>query len=183
MSISRDDALAALHDVERAEARSLDTRVYRNGGIQLIGWGVVWMIGYGLEGFQPHWAGIVWPVLVLAGVVFSFMVVRLRVTRPAASVGWRWAVTGLGICLFFMGTYAVFPVSSSASAAAFPALVVAFAYAMLGGWRFTRFLLIAAVVFVLTMVGVFYLRPVLDYWLAVVGGGSLVLGGAWLMRA
>ncbi len=33
------------------------------------------------------------------------------------------------------------------------------------------------------MIGVFYLRPVLDYWLAVVGGGALVLGGAWLMRA
>lgn len=183
MSISRDDALAALHDVERAEARSLDAQVYRSSGIQLIGWGVVWMIGYGLEGLRPQWSGLAWPVLVLAGVVFSFMVVRRRVGRPAASVGWRWAVTGLGICLFFMGTYTVFPVSSPASAAAFPALVVAFAYAMLGGWRFTRFLLIAAAVFVLTMVGVFYLRPIIEFWLAGVGGGALVLGGLWLMKA
>ena len=183
MSISRNDALAALHDVERAEARSLDARVYRTSGIQLIGWGVVWMVGYGLGGLQPRWAGVAWPLLLLAGVVFSFMAVRLRVNSGRASVGWRWAVTGLGICLFFMGTYAVFPLSSPASAAAFPALVVAFAYAVLGGWRFTRFLLIAAAVFILTMVGVFYLRDVLDYWLAVVGGGALVLGGAWLMRA
>ncbi len=183
MSISRDDALEALHEVERAKARSLNARVYRATGVQLIGWGVVWVIGYGLAGFRPHWSGIAWPLLILVNVIFSFMVVRRRVGRPSAALGWRWTVTGLCICLFFMGTYTVFPATSASSAAAFPALVVAFAYAMLGGWRFTRFLAIGGGLFVLTMIGVLYVRPLLDYWLAVVGGGALVLGGAWLMRA
>lgn len=182
MNISRDDALAALDDVERAEARSLDARVYRTGGLQLIGWGVVWMIGYGLEGLRPQWAGVTWPVLVLAGVVFSFVVARLRRGKSRA-VGWRWAVTALSVVLFFWGTYTLFPVVPRASADAFPALVLAFAYAVAGGWRFTRFLWIAAALFVLTMAGVFYMRSVIDIWLAVVGGGALVLGGAWLTRA
>ena len=182
MTISRDDALAALSDVERAEARSLDARVYRTSGIQLIGWGVVWLIGYGLNGVRPDWAGVTWAVLVLAGCLFSFAVVR-RQHRRARSDGWRWIVNGLSIGLFFMGTYAVFGVFTPAAASAFPALVLAFAYAVVGGSRFTRFLVIGGALFALTLVGFFYLRPVLDYWLAVVGGGALVLGGAWLMRA
>ena len=182
MAISRNDALAALHDVERAEARSLDARIYRTSGIQLIVWGVIWVIGYGLEGLKPHWAGLAWPVLVLVGVVANFAVSR-RSGRKGAAVGWRWAVTGLSVMLFFGGTYTVFAAASPAAGSAFPALVLAFAYAVLGGWRFTRFLLIAAALFVLTMVGFFYLRPVIDFWLAIVGGGALVLGGAWLMRA
>ncbi len=182
MSMSRNDALAALSDVERAEARSLDARVYRNSGIQLIGWGVIWMIGYGLEGLKPYWAPIVWPVLVVAGVVFCFVVVRRSGTRRRTS-GWRWAVTGFSVGLFFWGTYTLFPPTAPAPAAAFPALVLAFAYAVVGGWRFTRFLVIAAALFGLTMVGVFYLPSVIDFWLAAVGGGALVLGGAWLMRA
>ena len=182
MSISRTDALAALHEMERAEARSLDTRVYRNVGVQLIGWGVVWMVGYGLSGFRPQWASLVWPVADLAGVAFSFLVVRRHGARGRA-VPWRWMVIGLAIFLFFAGTYAVMPVRTGAAAAAFPALLVALVYAIAGGLRFTRLLWIAAAVFVLTMGGFFYLRPVLDYWLAAVGGGALVLGGLWLARA
>ena len=142
MSISRDDALTALQDVERAEARSLDARVYSTSGIQLIGWGVVWMIGYGLTGLQPHWAGFVWPLLIASGVVFCFLVVRLRGGKGRV-VGWRWAVTGLSVVLFFGATYAVFGVTSAAPSSAFPALVLAFVYAVVGGWRFTRFLVIA----------------------------------------
>lgn len=181
MNVSRKDALAALQNVERVEARSLDARVYRTSGIQLIGWGVIWMIGYGISGFQPYWSAVTWPLLILAGVVFSFTVVRLRGGK-GRPVGWRWAVTSLSVPLFFGGTYTVFSVSSPAPVAAFPALVLAFAYAVAGGWRFTRFLLIAAALFVLTMVGFFYFRSVIDLWLAVVGGGALALGGAWLMR-
>jgi hypothetical protein len=182
MAISRNDALAALDNVERAETRSLDARIYRTSGLQLIGWGVVWLIGYGLTGLQPRWAAVVWPVLILAGCLFSFAVVRRRSGRGWRT-GWRWAVNSLSVLLFFIGAYAIFDVVSAAAQAAFPALVLAFVYAVVGGSRFNRFLLIGAAVFALTMVGFFYLRGVLDYWLAVVGGGALVLGGAWLMRA
>jgi hypothetical protein len=182
MTISRDDALKALHDMERAEARSLDARVYRTAGVQLVGWGVVWLIGYSLTGLRPAWASVIWPALVVAGCLFSFAVVRLRASK-GGPVGWRWAVNSLSVVLFFGGTYSIFGVVSPAAAAAFPALVLAFVYAVVGGSRFTRFLLIGAAVFALTMVGFFYLRAVLDYWLAVVGGGALILGGAWLMRA
>ena len=182
MSISRTDALAALHDVERAETRSLDTRVYRTAGVILIGWGVVWMAGYGLTGLLPKWGGAIWAAADTAGVLFTFMVKRKR-ARGGAVRGWRWAVIALAVFLFFGATYTVLPIQSPASAAAFPALLVALAYAIAGGVRFTRLLWIAAALFVLTTGGFFYLQPVLNCWMAAVGGGALVLGGLWLARA
>src|SRR4051812_17954180 len=90
MSISRDDALTALNGVRRAEARSLDNRVYRTTGIVLIGWGVVWMVCYSLSALRPHWAGAVWSVGDIAGVLFSFAVKRRR-NGKAATSAWRWA--------------------------------------------------------------------------------------------
>src|SRR3954471_25051995 len=76
MGMSRSDALAALNEVERAEARSLDIRVYRTTGLMLIGWGVVWMVGYSLTALAPHWANVIWGVGVTAGVLFHFVVKR-----------------------------------------------------------------------------------------------------------
>ena len=89
MSISRNDALAALNEVGRAEARSLDARVYRTTGIALIGWGVVWMVCYSLTGLTPQWAGAIWGLGIAAGVLFSFLVKRRRVGGGSASA-WRW---------------------------------------------------------------------------------------------
>jgi hypothetical protein len=183
MSISRDDALTALNEVERAEARSLDTRVYRTTGIMLIGWGVVWMVCYSLSALKPHWAGAVWIVGDVAGVLFSFAVRRRRGGRSAVSA-WRWVVVGLAIFLFFSATYRVLPVRSAASAAVFPALLVCLTYAIAGGLRFTRMLWIAAALFILTMGGFYLFSPfTLMLWMAGVGGGALVLGGFWLTRA
>ncbi|MEO6380064.1 MAG: hypothetical protein ABIO37_18735 [Caulobacteraceae bacterium] len=182
MSISRNDALAALNEVKRAEARSLDTRVYRTTGIMLIGWGVVWMVGYSLTALAPHWASVIWSVGVTAGILFSFMVKRRRIGKDATPA-WRWAVISLAIFLFFGATYTVLPIRSSASAAVFPALLVALVYAIAGGLRFTRLLWIAAALFVLTMGGFLYLKPILMFWMAAVGGGALVLGGLWLAKA
>ena len=181
MSISRNDALAALDDVRRAEARSLDARAYRSTGVQLVGWGVVWMLGYGLTAVWPGEATLIWWVADTAGVVFSFLVSRRKGAKAAAC--WRWTIVAIAVLLFFGATYAVLPIPSPASAAVFPALVVSLGYAIAGGLRFTRMLWIAAALFILTMVGFFYLRPVLYYWMAAVGGGALVLGGLWLRRA
>ncbi len=183
MSMSRTDAMSALNEMERAQARSLDTRVYRSVGLQLIGWGVVWMVGYGLTGFRPQWASLVWTIADLAGVLFSFLVVRRHGLKGRA-VPWRWMVIGLAVFLFFVGTYTVLPIRSGASAGVFPALLVSLVYAIAGGLRFTRLLWIGAALFCLTMGGYFLFSPTdLMFWMAGVGGGALMLGGLWLTRA
>jgi hypothetical protein len=182
MNITHDDAAAALREVERTTARSFDARVYRSSGIQLVGWGLIWLVGYSLSGWQPKWIGLTWLVLDSIGFVFSFFVVKAR-GGARSPVAWRWAVTSMAIIGFFLGVFSLLRGAPPASYAALPALVIALLYTLVGGWRFTRFIWIGAALFILTLVGFFYFRPVIDYWLAVVGGGALMLGGAWLMRA
>jgi hypothetical protein len=185
MNITHDEAAAALRDVERTTARSFDGRVYRNGAIQLIGWGLIWLIGYGLSGWRPEWTGRIWMLLTPAGLVFSFTVARMRNGASSAgrTMAWRWWVTALVIFGFYISVYSLFRGVAPASYAAFPGLLVALIYCLVGGWRFTRFLWIGLALFALTLVGFFYVRPLIDYWMAVVGGGALMLGGVWLARA
>ena len=96
---------------------------------------------------------------------------------------WRWTAQALAIVLFMYATYLVFPVTSTAQALTFPALMVAFMYALVGSVRLTRMLWIGAALFALTIGGFVFLKPYVAFWLAAVGGGSLVAGGLWLRSA
>lgn len=186
MTISRDEALAALQQLERTEARAFDARVYRGAGGQLIVWGVVWVVGYTLSGLRMDQAGLIWPPLVVLGFIAGFLVARRagagRFTGLRLS-GWRWAAQALATVLFMAGTYVVFPITSPVQPLAFPALMIAFMYALVGSARLTRMLWIGTALFGLTLIGVVFLKPFLAFWLAAVGGGGLIAGGLWLRRA
>ena len=41
-------------------------------------------------------------------------------------------------------------------------------------------MILAALIAVLTLIGFFYLPVYFGLWMAVVGGGGLILGGLWL---
>jgi hypothetical protein len=60
--------------------------------------------------------------------------------------------------------------------------MVGLVYTLMGSIRRTRIMWIGMAVFVLTLVGYAFLRPVLPFWLAAVGGGGLILGGLWMRR-
>ena len=186
MTISPDEALQTLRQLERTEARTFDARVYRSFGGQLIVWGLVWAAGYTLSGMWPERMALIWPPLVILGVASSFILARRAGPRSVGGVGmlgWRYAGQALAIILFMYGTYVVFPITSLAQPLAFPALMIAFAYALVGAARLTRMLWIGAALFALTLIGFVFFKPVIAYWLAAAGGGSLVAGGLWLRRA
>jgi hypothetical protein len=91
-------------------------------------------------------------------------------------------VTMLFIALFIICAYAVFAPTTSDPYLVFPALVLGLVYVVAGAWRMPRLAWIGAAVFVATMVGFLFFRPMLAYWIAAVGGGGLVLGGLWLRK-
>ena len=185
MTISRDEALDAIHQLERTEARAFDARFYRRASSQLILWGLIWVIGYTLTGVWPDRASLIWLPLTAAGVFVGFILMR-RAGGPAPGsrfAGLRWAVQALIWVLFMVGIYVVFPVTSPTQTLALPCLVIAFVYALVGSVRLTRLLWIGAVLFALTIGGVLFLKPVLAFWLAAVGGGALIGGGLWLRSA
>jgi hypothetical protein len=91
-------------------------------------------------------------------------------------------ITMLFIALFIVSAYAVFAPVTSEPYLVFPALVLGLVYVVAGAWRMPRLAWIGAAVFVATMAGFLFFRPMLAFWIAAVGGGGLMLGGLWLRK-
>jgi hypothetical protein len=84
--------------------------------------------------------------------------------------------------IFVAGTFAVMAPHDPRQPAAFFPLVVAAGYGILGAMGATRLLIIGAAIAALTLGAFFTLGDLFFPWMAVVGGGGLVLGGLWLRR-
>ncbi len=81
-----------------------------------------------------------------------------------------------------LSTYAIFGPVRDTQQAAFVPLIVALMYVLVGIWRGPRFLITGVAVAALTLVGYFHLHEHFLLWMAVVGGGALVLAGLWLRQ-
>jgi len=182
MSLSPREAAETLSDVEQAARRSARAFGYRKSSPYLILWGAVWAIGYAGTFVQPHYANLIWLVLVTIGGGGSAYLSRCE--RAAATErnkgGWR----ALGLLLLFFafmaGTYAIMWPVHGPQLGAFPALLVGAIYCGVGLWLGLRFVITGALVMALTLVGFFFLHEYFLLWMACVGGGGLVLAGFWL---
>jgi hypothetical protein len=180
MPLSPAEAQDALRDISRAEHSSATLYRYRHAAPHLILWGVIWAVGYGASYARPQW-GVFWPVLALIGTIASFWIGWKSKPQKAAGYDWRFAATWLAIFLFIAAVFAVMPPRNVAELSAFFPLLVALFYGLIGIWiRGTRLIIAGAAVAALTIIGFFLLPQIFLLWLAVVGGGALILGGFWL---
>jgi uncharacterized membrane protein YsdA (DUF1294 family) len=182
MPISHDDAAEALREIDRTQQRSSVRYGYRAAAPQLIVWGLIWAAGYGADYFRPEWR-FTWPVLIIVAMALSFWL-GARDKSSSADDGWRYGATLLAIAIFIGALFSVMqPVSKMQVGAFFPLLVGLF-YAIIGIWtRGMRMLVAGGAITALTLVGFFALPEYFLLWMAIVGGGGLILGGLWLSRA
>src|SRR6516162_5821826 len=61
---SSQDAAVALREIESAEARSAMLHGYQRSASQLVLWGVLWVIGYGLNDVFPAYGRAIWAAIV-----------------------------------------------------------------------------------------------------------------------
>ena len=178
MPITVDQAKDVLKSVSDVERTSIRAHRYRTGSMHLIVWGAVWALGYGLSYIEPRWS-YVWPVLVAIGFGVSLLVGRRSGER--AGYDWRPGATAAAAALFVVAVFTVLPPSADLQVGAIIPLLVALFYAVLGIWmRAVRFVTVGIAVALLTLCGYFYLREFFPLWMAIVGGGALVVGGFWL---
>jgi hypothetical protein len=177
MPLSPQEAAQSLEDVRQTEQRSAEAYGYQIASNHLILWGLVWLIGYGATDLRPDLANIVWPVLMLLAISASFFMPK------SGKRNWRWAALVPIVFVFIAATYAVMWPVSGAQQGAFIPLMVAAIYSGVGLWAGLRYLAIGVALAALTLGGFFFLHMHFLLWMAVVGGGALIVTGLWFRRA
>jgi hypothetical protein len=186
MSISAGQAAAALQEIERTELRTRVSGGYQAASPHLILWGCVWAVGYAGCGLAPpaKW-GLVWLPLILLGTLGSAWFGRragmARTDASHGAGGWRSVAMAGTIALFMGSTFFVFRVTNPLPYLVFPALVTGLVYTLAGLLApLPRFAWIGATIFVVTLGGYVAAPALTPYWIAIAGGGGLMLGGLWL---
>lgn len=182
MSLSSEEAAKTLSQAEQAHKRSAELYFYRRSSPHLILWGVIWVLGYGGTGLFPHSSDYLWDGLILAGVIGGITISRCGPRDP--SIGgyraWRMAALAAIIIFFICATYTIMEPHFSRQFCAFPALITGTAYMAMGLWGGARYVIAGIAVAALTLFGFFTFDPhVYFFWMAGVGGGSMILAGIW----
>lgn len=189
MVLTKDEAAAALADIQETTRRGATLRGYRIGGPILMLWGVIWMLGYLSMGLLPsHQWGWAWLVLDTIGIFGSILLSR-PAEKAARAAGVKAGDTtlkmigGMIVALaFVMSTFYVMRPTDPNAYLAFPGLLVGAIYAAVGVFSARRYLAIGAVMFALTLVGFYAFPEALAFWMASASVG-LFVSGVWLARA
>lgn len=187
MTVTRNDALAALRDAEATGERSRTLFRYELASPYLLLWGALWIVAGAVGALSPANAGFGWAAVDCVGLLGSaYLVVRharrcgsgddrVRLLRNIGTVVALAAFVGL--------TLMVFAPVSGGDVTLLITLLVAAVYAIAGCWVGVRYAVVGVALAGLC-VGVFHLAPAqVPVIVPVAGGGALILAGIWLRRS
>lgn len=181
--IGSQEAAQSLKTIDDAGRRSAEFYGYTRSATYFFIWGLAWVVGYGGEAFAPFaerkW---IWAAVTLLGLAAT-MNLSIRQAARGRRGGWRIGALFAIIYLFTFGLFAILrPVNDYQIGTYFPLLFAAI-YAAVGLWLGVRYVLVGAFMAVATLGAYFLLRDYFFVWMALVGGGSLILTGFWLRQA
>lgn len=189
MNLSPEQASSALNDIAGAQRRVAIFTGYQRSAPQFWLWGAVWLVGYSATEFLPQYAGWAWLALNVIGFTLAVWLARAGVdptaaagetARGARNMQARHVLyLGLAFLLFIIATFVVFSPTPSQSGA-FPALLMGFAYSVIGIWGGVRWLAAGIGLSVFTLVGYLYVPQHFMLWMALFGGGTLIASGFWM---
>ncbi|MET0279729.1 MAG: hypothetical protein ABW278_01210 [Steroidobacteraceae bacterium] len=192
MNVSQQDASGALAAIDAVDRRVREAVWYREASPFLFVWGLVWLVANTITDLWPQQAGWAWLVGVAGGIAFTAVLTFLQLQRRAHThamapasrerSGRRMLLLGLTIACFFPAMLAVLAPLSARQHNAFISLFWAFAYMAAGCWVGMRLFITGVVTAVAILVGFLFIREHYFLWMALVGGGSLLLAGFWFRR-
>ncbi len=189
------DARSALGEIEQTAAKIRRLIAHGHFAPLLILWGGIWIAGFGCQQFFPAQAGWAWLVLDLGGFLGSWLV-AVRQQSPMKKkgdprIGLFWvALMVYGV--IWMGLLLSFPDARNPSAeflaamtrrtGAYWATVPMFGYVVAGLFldRFLAWLGLA--VTGLTLLGFVFAGDYFSLWVAITGGGALILSGLFIRK-
>jgi hypothetical protein len=194
--VTRQEALSALGEIDRVRNHVRRTLAAGVMSAMLILWGVIWIVGFSAEQFVPH-AYRVWLALDAVGITASLFlgVWSRKPTVDGPSSG------RIGACWLVLFAYAALwsflLVPSGALSgpgwadyahvleqkmALLWVTVCMFAYVVMGLWLDRVLLWLGILVTVASVAGFFFLQPYFFLWVAITGGGSLVVSGLLIRK-
>ena len=189
MRITRDEAAAALSDIDATTSRLGERRGYHVAGPILMLWGLVWLCCYSAMGLLPPeqwgWSWLVGDAIGIVGTI----VLSARANACAGEgvgrrgMGWRPFAAGVAIAVFIGATLSIFGVEDPNAFMTFPGIVCGAIYFTIGLMHRPRYLVIGSAVFVASLIGFFGFPDILPFWMAGVGAVGLFLGGLWMRSA
>lgn len=186
MTLSSNQAAAALAEIEHTERRTRVATSYAIASPYLILWGLIWIVGYcACAVLPPERWGLPWLPLIVIGVIgSSWAGMRARPRGEArGEVFGQSAVMAFAVFLFIACVYYLFQPRSPLPYLIFPSFVAGLVYVLAGAVaRMPRFVWIGFGVFAVTLVG-YAAAPEWSAFWAAAGGAGLVLGGLWLRKA
>ena len=186
--ISSTEARERLAQIEQTMAKA---RYYAaaTASPALYTWGAVWMIAYGLCQYFPQRSGLIWAP---AGMIGAALTVLFSMRAPVRSTtdkrfGLAWwilfifAGVWLAVLMPWKQMAALDGMALQRSFGAYAATVVMFAYVIIGMWWDRFFMWLGLLVTALTLLGFFALPEYFNLWMAICGGGLLLVSG-WLIK-
>jgi hypothetical protein len=185
MNISPTEAESALASIRETEDHMRKAMNASGGGYQMLIWGAIMMIGYSLNQFATHLsvaavAGT-WIVLSVIGNLVS-VTMSIRMARKfhsplGARIG---AMLPIFVLFGVVGAFFVHPAGPREINLLIYLLVMLW-LAMMGLWVKLSMLWISLVFTGLMLFGYIVLPDFFFLWLAIVGGGSMIGSGLFLL--
>ena len=187
MTVTRDDAASALHDIDTAERKVLTAFRYWLCCPYLLLWGALWIVAGAVGAVSPENTGLGWLVVDIAGFVGTGFLVaaQARRYREGSERGQivRYLGTGAVVAAFITATLTLFAPVSNVEVQTFFTILIAAIYAVAGCWFGLRYAAVGAALAILAL-GSFHFAPAhLTLIVPFLGGGALILGGLWMRRA
>ncbi len=189
MVLTTQQASETLGEVAAAQRRVSVLQGYSKAAPHFLLWGLIWAVGYAGTELLPARAGLLWLALDAIGMIGSFLLVRANSSPGAVSLpasrskqSVNFFVIAVAFVAFMGATYYVMQPHTTVQFAAFPPLVMALLYTVIGTLAGTRWIIIGVALAALTVVGYALLREHFMLWMALVGGGALLLTGFWMRR-
>lgn len=185
MAIDKSAAEQELREIDRVRTRTVTMRNYRQFAPHAILWGVIWLLANSVTQFAPEQAGVAWLIGVVAG-GFGSGWLGHRAQRAADAAreneGWRWALAFLVLAGYFTALFSILPPQTGAQTGAVIALFWMLLYMLTGIWLGWKVFALGLVTSALLLFGYFQMPAYFALWMAVAGGGALIIGGLWLRR-
>lgn len=149
-------------------------------GIIVCCWGGVWLAAFMAAQFAPNWTNWVWLGGMAVALPLTIILGQKGAEPNPALRNAPIAVASISLTLFAAAFAIILRAEDYRQLSAYSCLVVMLSY-VIGGLFIDRlYLYLGYIVAALTLVGYFWAGPWYFLYMAVVGGGSLILGGLFL---